>query len=42
MILELLKLSELNRTAGVEKKAESAYMVVRNNHYHGITNEAHL
>lgn len=39
--LELLKLSELNRTAGVEKKAESAYMVVRNNHYHGITNEAH-
>ena len=39
--LELIKQSELCRTSGIVNKYESAYIVVRNNHYHGVTNEAH-
>ena len=39
--LELIKQSELCRTSGIANKYESAYIVVRNNHYHGVTNEAH-
>ena len=39
--LELIKQSELCRTSGIANKYESAYIVLRNNHYHGVANEAH-